>query len=616
VKYFACALSSGVGGVPAWVKTSWESQARRRHLDSQWHRMPHAVVFAASDDPAGTSLIARCDGYTAVGIVQLDNRAEIERWIRPLPGPASDLELVLRVFARHGTARITDLVGDFAFVVCEDETCTAFAVSDALEVRKLYYTTRDGLVAFASRAEALAAGDAYDLEYLTEIVADCYQSPDLTPYAGVRKLAGGTFARIERGSLATHRYWSPDRFRMERMRPELEREAPAEVRRLLAESVRSRLARSAGTWAHLSGGLDSSSIVSVAQWLVETGSISKGLAGTVSYVDGRGTEADEREYSDAVVGRWAIRNESIVESPLWHDDEEPPPQMDQPSGTLPFYPRERKMCRVVQRAGGRALLTGFAGDELLTGNTLFFADWVVHGRIWPAVREMARWTAIGRVSFWQIAHENVVMPLLPLSIRRPKSVNHGALLPWLTDSVARRYDIRSRVAAAAALSGRIGNLYHSSVLTNVRAISRALDDGVAGETFDIHYPFLYRPLVEYVLTLPPELCARPQQRKWVLREAMRGILPESVRTRIGKGSTSDILARSLARQREVLQPLVTSPILADLGIIDATQLRAAFDAAPLTADTGRDLSTDVQSTLSVEAWLQIRAGRWPRGAVA
>jgi hypothetical protein len=95
---------------------------------------------------------------------------------------------------------------------------------------------------------------------------------------------------------------------------------------------------------------------------------------------------------------------------------------------------------------------------------------------------------------------------------------------------------------------------------------------------------------------------------------MRGILPESVRTRVGKQDTGDALAWSLAMERARLALLLQDPILAELGIVDAAKLRAVFDAAPHQSGRGNYVHGALLSTLTVEAWLQMRSGRWPRGA--
>jgi asparagine synthetase B (glutamine-hydrolysing) len=120
-------------------------------------------------------------------------------------------------------------------------------------------------------------------------------------------------------------------------------------------------------------------------------------------------------------------------------------------------------------------------------------------------------------------------------------------------------------------------------------------------------------LVEFALHLPPELCVRPHERKWVLREATRNVLPEFVRTRIGKGVLYGLLTWSTANHGKYLEPLIADPILAQLGVIDAKKLRAAFAASRYERDKSYKLSPDVQYTLAVEAWLQVRSGRWQCG---
>jgi asparagine synthase (glutamine-hydrolysing) len=167
---------------------------------------------------------------------------------------------------------------------------------------------------------------------------------------------------------------------------------------------------------------------------------------------------------------------------------------------------------------------------------------------------------------------------------------------------------------ASTYGGRTGRKYHHAIVTNLIGVRRLMDYGVIGDTLDVRHPFLYRPLVEFALRLPPELCVRPYARKWVLREAMRGLLPEAVRTRIGKGTTLGLVGWSLAAQQTLLEPLVHNPILADLGLVDAPKLRAAFDAAPHQPQRRDALHGTVQATLVIEAWLQLRSGRWPRGS--
>jgi asparagine synthase (glutamine-hydrolysing) len=543
-------------------------------------------------------------------MVRLDNREELERLVGCIGTQAADLEIVRRLVARYGATRVSWILGDFAFVVWDVRTGSIVAATDSFAVKRLYYVEGPDFVAFASRAEALALDGRYDPQFMAELVTSCVMSPGLSPYAGVRQLPPATLAVSERARLTLQRYWSPSEVDTDSTWAQREHEAAETCRDLLAGSVRLRIDRGGATWSQLSGGLDSSSIVSTAQWLVGRGVINQGLAGTVTYVDWQGTEADERRYSDAVVAQWGIRNHVIVDPPVWQDADARPPRTDWPCESLALYPREQRLIRLVRAAGGRVLLTGFAGDELFTGTMYFFADWIFHGRVGAALREMARRAAIGQASFWELAYRNALLPLVP-GIARRLLDDRGQVLPWVTRAAARGYHLGERVTGAATYAGPPGRKYHHAAITSVSAISQVLHSGFLGDALDVRYPFLYRPLVEFALSLPPELCVRSQARKWVLRQAMRGILPDVVRTRIGKGGVSSLLGWSLTAQRHLLEPLLRDPILAQLGIIDAPKLRTAFDAAPGRAYRSDHLQTLVQSTLLLEAWLQLRSDRWP-----
>jgi asparagine synthase (glutamine-hydrolysing) len=160
-------------------------------------------------------------------------------------------------------------------------------------------------------------------------------------------------------------------------------------------------------------------------------------------------------------------------------------------------------------------------------------------------------------------------------------------------------------------------MYNHYLMAEAALLDRGTTSRVNGDDLEISHPFLYRPLVEFALHLAPQLCARPLARKWILREAMRGILPETVRTRVGKGGPNKDLQVLFAQPPESFALLAREPILADLGLVDARALRSAVDN--IRPDRKRDndsMPGELMRTLSVEAWLQVRSGRWPHGVIA
>jgi asparagine synthase (glutamine-hydrolysing) len=125
------------------------------------------------------------------------------------------------------------------------------------------------------------------------------------------------------------------------------------------------------------------------------------------------------------------------------------------------------------------------------------------------------------------------------------------------------------------------------------------------ENIEMRYPFLYRPLVEFSLGLPVNERIRPGTTKWILREAMRGVVPEKIRTRSSKGAFDARILWSLTHERARIESLLKSPILGDLGCIDPIAFRKAVEGAR----TGIHVdSVTLFSALSLETWLSARAG--------
>jgi asparagine synthetase B (glutamine-hydrolysing) len=594
------------------VRHLYETLPRKRGLQFQWQFVGAAALLTGWDDPYGEPLIAQAGDWIAAGMVRLDNRMEVVRSLHCVDEPRSDLAVVLRAIAQNGNDCVSGLLGDFGFVAVNTSTRSGIAACDAFAVHKIFYAERGRFLAFSSRSEALATGDDYDLHYLLALVSLQNRARGATVYRGVQQLPPACIAMFKERHVQVSQYWSATSFEIEPFVRRSEGLIADECRQLLAESVRQRMARTGDTWAQLSGGLDSSSIVSLVQWLTERGELPQGLTGTVTFVDRHNTSTDERRYSESVVNRWQLRNEAIVDPPCWYDAGDMPPTTDQPRGDAHIYPRELRMCRIVQGAGGRVLLTGVGGDQLFMGNMLYLADWLVSGRSLSAIRHMANLAALGRVSFWHLAFRNAVLPLLP-QLLHAKLVHdqHGdPSASWLLRRTLRTYGLSVRATTASAYGGRWGHKYHFAIASVISQLECSTHGSISGDQLDVRHPMLYRPLVEFALKLPPEQRARPHAHRWILRESMRGILPERVRTRVGKSGTVDFLTWSLGVNRKRLEFLLQRPVLADLGLLDAVKLREAFTAAADGSIGGRRMYGPLFETIAAEIWLQTRSGRW------
>jgi asparagine synthase (glutamine-hydrolysing) len=435
------------------------------------------------------------------------------------------------------------------------------------------------------------------MDYLRDFLFGLPGCAATTAWRDVQRVEAGTVFQ-QRGTVGSVRtYWSAYDFEPQ---PEAdEAESVAEFQQLFQDAVRQRLDGNGHTWAQLSGGLDSSAVTCVAEQLVRRGSI----AGTVTLVDSLG-EGDERKFSNLIVQKYELRNEQIRDSWPW-EDAGSLTLIDEPNQLYPFQQRDRRVCDAVRSNHGRVLLSGLGSDHYLAGNLSYIPDLILAGHWWRAARELTAWSLITRRSFWWTARHHALLPLLgPRIIKHGKNEDAPRFPAWLGDeqSVGRVFQRLFDVHQGAPRGRRFSHAVAREMAMLPAWVHR---DGFE-QGLEVRYPFLSRPLVEFSLRLPVHMRARPFARKWVLREAMRDVLPEPVRTRQSKGKIDARIIWALQRESGTVQGLLREPILAELGLVDATRLRTAVDEARRGIKHNLVM---LMSALSLETWLRVRSGR-------
>ncbi len=552
-------------------------------------------------------VIVRTQLLLGVGDVRLDNRGEISVLVTGstrFDGP--DLALVLQAIRSHGPSIIAHLLGDFVFVVWLPSARRLIAARDATGVKPLYYAAKGDLFAVSSSSSLLADGEDYDVEYIADYLGDGITSFSRSPFAGVSALPTGTMLLHENGRLTVTRFWSPEAFPVDGQRSRRVEEDCDHFLALFADSLRLRIGSRSDVWALLSGGLDSSSIVCLAHQLSVQGRVPTELAGAVTAIDTLG-DGDERPYVDAVVGHCHIRHEVVADTWLWQEDGLPPPVTDTPSPQYPFFARDRRLAELVRHGGGRVLLSGLGADHYLTGTPLFIADLVAGGSFRSACRAAFDWATSTRTSFWRSFWRYGLLPLLPGPAYRRLTRLRDTSVPWIRPSFARHFDLQSRSLTWRVAAAPRGRKYQADIALATGVLGFGYDASVLFTSFDLRCPFLYRPLLEFCLALPPALRTRPKASKWILRQTMRGILPEEVRTRTGKGSVDGRIQWSLVRAMPRIAWLLTDPIVADMGWVEPRRLWAAL--AEVTRGDGSHCAA-ILRTLALETWLRVRAGMW------
>lgn len=592
---FVCALRPG-GEALSRADVFGYIARLERGPDTSLHTLvegPFAAV--ATDSPSRRRpLLARWRNLIGAGDVRLDNRAEIAGLAElRLQDVASDLELVLAAVDRIGEACIGRLQGDFALVIWDANAQKLLAARDAFGVKPLFHTDAAGLLLFSSHIRPLHRDDTVDDEYVAGFLSGAAGAPERTIWRGVGSVAPGTLVR-QRGTVRARAvFWRADHFLPAEQSDE--RGDRDRFRALLESAVRTRVQDGERVWAQLSGGLDSSAVVALASRLCGAQ-----LGGTVTLVDSMG-EGDERAFSQAVVQQYGLRNEQVTDFWPWQDDGAAPPLTDQPAPMYPYFARERRIGSVLRENGARVVLTGLGADHYLYGSLDYITDMATAGRVGAALSELTSWSVATRQSFWRLGRRYLLDPFLPRALQPQASPP-----AWLGSRLAER-----AFGVAVQQPKVAGSRFAQQIAAGLAALPAWIDDAPFGADIELRHPFLYRPLVEWSLTLPPQQRVRPAGRKWILRDALRDVLPENVRTRTTKGGIDARILWSLQRERSRVDALLRDPILAQLGCIDANALRQHVEQARCGIPVN---NVQLFSALSLETWLAVRAGRWQGAA--
>lgn len=608
MKGFAAGLLCSDGNV---ANAAWQATIARVQRSRASGTPPSMVVesrFVASHWSDGESLrpvIARLDGLVAVGEARLANRITVSR-LAGQPTDGSDLSLVLSAFARHGPSIFARLHGEFALIVWDGPNERVLAARDAFGIKRLFWTARGGTTIFASSLDALQTNEQVNGAFIWSYLTSQAHDPTRTIWSGIEAIAPASYLVVTTTCRTIVAYWSPGQNTPPV--PKDERDQCEQFAVHLENAVQSCIPPSGSVWCELSGGVDSSTVVCVAEKLHKDGLIKPRVAGTYSFVDDM-PGADESPFLNAVLTSRSIRSEQISNSYPWQDDGELPPLTEEPRGYYPYWARDRRAERIVREAGGAVILSGARSDYYLTGSPRFLADYVAHLRLLSAGFEAHRVATAARSSLWQVLKQYILHPLFGNA--RRFSANADLMTPpWITKDFASSVDLSSPRTPSNENPTTASSFFCSDAIHSLNAASSMHELPLTTPVIDKRYPFFYRPLVDFALALPPNMLFREGTTKWILREATRDIVPAIVRRRVTKGCIDGRFCWALSYCTPLLSNLLRDPLVAQYGWVDAQELRHAADLARAGALSG--LGALLQA-LSLETWLVARAGRWPTG---
>ncbi len=531
----------------------------------------------------------------------------------------TDTEVLLNLYLRDGEKLVERLNGIFAFAIHDTRDDSLLLVRDGLGVKPLYYAETPKGFLFASEIKALlqepTVDRSLDPSAIWHHLLFLWNPSPLSMLRSVRKLEPGCALRVENGRVARH--WRHYELPYDQEPVEWPRgDAVVQVRKQLARAVERQLVSDVPVGAFLSGGLDSSGVVALAQRAMGQERLQ---CFTIGFDDPRAKAegmAEDLPYArrvathlDTDLHTIYVGPEMVEELPnvIYMLDE---PQAD-PAPINALF-----ISRLARQHGIKVLLSGAGGDDIFTGYRRHYAllqeplwSWLpvgarrlmrdVSGRIRPtnefrrrvskAMRhaDLDEDDRIAAYFHWigSAQLEDVLGPALRESF-------HGGASP-VTDTLAGLPPAVPRLHRMLYLESRYFLADHN--LNYVDKVSMA--SGV-----EVRVPILDPDLVALAARLPPAYKQRGRVGKWVLREAMRSYLPREVLYRRKTGFGAPLRHWLRDELRPLVDELLGEEALARRGLFDPAGVRTmiARDRALQS-----DASYTIFSMMCIELWCRM-----------
>jgi len=538
---------------------------------------------------------------------RLDNRDVLISDLRSDLDPSpTDVAIFATAFDRWDTDCFGRIVGDWAVSIWKAEQRELLFAADYMAIRHIFYYLKSDRIWWSTDLSPLVllSGDKFHID--DDYVAGYFaHNPDahLTPYREIREVPPGQFVRVRSGSASVERFWcfSPK----SRIRYKTDAEYEEHFRHVFRQSVRRRLRSDSPILAELSGGLDSSSIVCMADDILANEGEQVPRLDTISYYDDTEPNGDDSIYFQKIEQKRRrvgihIDGSKLGSCPAALACSEFCPL----PGTLGVGEKlgDERAC-VVRGGGYRAVLSGIGGDELLGGvpdPRTQLADLIVQLKLLSLATQLTAWSLVKRKPWIQLLWQSA-LNVLPASLGQYFAKEAKVEL-WVRKDFAAHTRLAARQLDVDEHFGfwlPTRRSYIAGVLLMANKLAKFTPPVSALE--EARYPYLDRNLIEFLFSIPASQLLRPGERRSLMRRSLAGIVPAEILSRRTKqlGTRTPVLV--LEKHWDELQSIYRTPFSASFGYIDEIQLLKTI----CDARAGKIVPlVRVFWTISLEYWLR------------
>ncbi len=462
----------------------------------------------------------------------------------------SDTEVIVHLYEQYGDEFVQHLNGQFAIALWDKAKQRLILARDRTGIRPLFYTLTRGRLLFASEVKALFVLPEVTRRLnpvaLGEIFT--YWSPlaPATVYENIEALPPGHLMTVEDGQIRAHCYWDwafPDKILPDSRSGESYAE---ELRELLIDSVRLQLRADVPVGAYLSGGLDSSIVTTIIKNFTDTPL----RTFSVTFED---AEFDESRHQQDLVEYLGTRHSDVrcttsdigaaFPRTVWHT--ETPVVRTAPTPLMLLSAR-------VRAEGYKVVLTGEGADEVFGGYDIFKEAKIrrfcarapqsgfrprIFERLYPYLKHSP---AAGRLFTQKFFSEGMEHKDKPFFGHIPRWTTTRRIWQFFSPELRAALSGFDPYAAIertlpAGIAGWLplgrDQYIEAHTLMSGYLLSSQGDRVAMANSVEGRFPFLDHRLIEFANRLPPRYKLMGLTEKYLLKRTMKGLLPESIRTR-------------------------------------------------------------------------------------
>src|SRR6266404_6307963 len=567
-----------------------------------WYRAFHTTL---------ESRIERQPHVSACGNVitwdgRIDNRDELIPLLsEELVSDQTDIAIVVAAFERWGTDCFHRIIGDWAVSIWRPLQRELLFACDYMAIRHIFYYPQKDRIWWSTDLAPLVLLSCEKVHIDDDYIAGYFahdSDAHLTPYREIREVPPGQFVRIHAGRVSVERYWrfSPK----SRIRYKTDAEYEEHFRHVFRQAVSRRLRADTPVLAELSGGLDSSSIVCIADDIIaREGGLTPRLD-TLSFYDTREPNGDDWIYFPKVekqrgrVGAHIDASAFGASASFGYPDFAPLP------GYLGAGRKiEAERAALVRDSGYRVVLSGLGGDEFMGGipnPSAHLADLIVRFRLVSLAKQLIAWSLVKRRPWIQLLWQSsidLLPPSLGQHLAQEAKVEH-----WIQRDFAKRTNLaRRRLGPTETFHMWLPSRrsYVAGLLLMGNKTAKLKSSVLALE--EARYPYLDQNLIEFILSIPASQLLRPGERRSLMRRSLATFVPQEILSRRTKQFGARTPALALEANWEELRTVFDSPLSSHLGFINKPRFIEKLQAAR----NGTELHIGrMLRTVSLEFWLR------------